>query len=448
MSEAYTINDDQFIEVKRNDWAAQLFTPVEDHTLYWVTLKIYGGYGRNYAIVEIQPTDAGIPTTFVLDSSPIWLDKIPQHPAGKPYRVSLHGSANLLAGRTYALIVRPGKMRWGDKLYWRYDQGDATYPRGNRIFSNNEGDSWTSHPNDDHYFIEWGKPPSPPPPPDPPIENFTTLDMNPTLIPGGYSILVTTATPCHLYMFWTNTDPEKHKTPIFRRGLYLKEAIRYCFVNWHKNEQQEEGDTLYHTFIKCGWAHCEERWFTFRAQVDGEWSPSVGPIFYRHRLVPSEGILGQNLITPIPDNYALLNEGRLAQTFTPFCNHNIRSLSIAMFRTQDYTDGDWHVQIRTNNDWHPSDTVLWEEEISVLDFPINGYSWFTFSIGSLPVLGGTPYWIVMWRTGYTYGWSYPYSKGNQTDIYKRGEFLYSYTGTAPWYGHNEEHDLAFIMRGD
>lgn len=66
------------------------------------------------------------------------------------------------------------------------------------------------------------------------------------------------------------------------RGLPTKDALRYCFVDFEHNEQEEPGDTIYHTFIKEPWPFCQVRWFTFRAIIEGVWAASVGPIFMKH----------------------------------------------------------------------------------------------------------------------------------------------------------------------
>lgn len=167
--------------------------------------------------------------------------------------------------------------------YWQYDKDDATYPAGIRLSSDNGGVDWTKHFDDDHLFAAFGTPPAPTPPPDPPIANWCILSVEQTLTATGYKIAVTTNTPVHLYMFWTNTEPEKHKRTRVVRGLTVPDTIAYCFVTWHQNEQEEPGDTIIHTFIKEPWPGCETRWFTFRALVNNEWSPSVGPIFTKHR---------------------------------------------------------------------------------------------------------------------------------------------------------------------
>jgi len=167
--------------------------------------------------------------------------------------------------------------------YWQYDKDDSTYPSGIRLSSDNAGVDWTIHVDDDHLFAAFGTPPAPTPPPDPPLPNWVILLVEQILTPTGYKIKVWTNVPCHLYMFWTDTEPQKHMRTKRIRGLDVLDTPAFCFVTWHQNEQEESGDTILHTFIKEPWPVCETRWFCFRALVNNEWSPSVAPIFKKHR---------------------------------------------------------------------------------------------------------------------------------------------------------------------
>jgi len=71
-------------------------------------------------------------------------------------------------------------------------------------------------------------------------------------------------------------------------------------VAWKSLEQDEPGDTLIHTFTWLDWPICLTRWFTHRGQVAGEWSPSCGPYFKRHRPQPL-----RDFLTPLYDGSPL-----------------------------------------------------------------------------------------------------------------------------------------------
>lgn len=102
----------------------------------------------------------------------------------------------------------------------------------------------------------------------------------------GVQIIVWTFQPCHLWFRWTLTEPEEHSIPVIQRGVAIHSDKRFCFVNYHDNEQQEGNDTYVHTFIKEPWAHCETRFFYFHGRISSERSPSTSAIFHYHRFAP------------------------------------------------------------------------------------------------------------------------------------------------------------------
>ena len=119
-----------------------------------------------------------------------------------------------------------------------------------------------------------------------PPPRFSIRDIEQIPKPTGYHIVLTTDVPCHLFMRWTLEKPRTHKDPVLRRGVYFPEAVRFCFVEYRDNEQEEAGDTLTHTFIKLDWPVCQTRYFYFWGTVNGELSPSESPLFTKHRLAP------------------------------------------------------------------------------------------------------------------------------------------------------------------
>lgn len=127
------------------------------------------------------------------------------------------------------------------------------------------------------------------------MKNFAILDIAQTPIPGGISIVLTTNNPCHLTCYWTDKKPLRHYTTRTLRGLTVPWGSYYCFVAWHAVEQNEPGDTLLHTFDLNEWYYCQTRWFTFRGTVAGSESPSVGPIFEKHKLLLAERTETQTL---------------------------------------------------------------------------------------------------------------------------------------------------------
>lgn len=107
-------------------------------------------------------------------------------------------------------------------------------------------------------------------------------DLKHTFLEDGFILVAYTDVPCHLFCRMTRKPPLKHALPSYRRGIFMQGDIRFCFTVYEDNEQEEEGDTMIHTFIKPAWPICETRWFYFIGSIAGEWSVSESPIFKFH----------------------------------------------------------------------------------------------------------------------------------------------------------------------
>lgn len=286
MSETYTIGGDTAGYFMNGQREGQTIIPLETHVLHYIDLNIRLSNLVYFPWILVYETDANHHPTGDFISQSRGMD-YPYKYAWITKRVRFPMSAKTLyQGHEYAIVA----VVFTDYPYYghwcQYDKGDATYPRGMRITTEDGGASWQDHPNDDLIFCEFGDPPTPSEPPNPPVDNVALFNVEQEITKTGVKLIVTTSVPSHLFMLWTTKEPEKHTRPTLRRGVLWKDAIRFCFVEWNQNEQLEPSDTLYHTFIKEPWPHCETRWFTFRAMVNGEWSPSVGPIFKKHREAP------------------------------------------------------------------------------------------------------------------------------------------------------------------
>ena len=122
--------------------------------------------------------------------------------------------------------------------------------------------------------------------PDFKANHWSLLDLQYEYLDDGFKLVATTDVPCHLYCRMTTTPPRKHALPSYRRGLYLQGDIRFCFVVYEDNEQDESGDTLTHTWNKSAWPICETRWFYFVGTQGGTPSVSETAIFKFHFPAP------------------------------------------------------------------------------------------------------------------------------------------------------------------
>ena len=116
--------------------------------------------------------------------------------------------------------------------------------------------------------------------------HWALSDIHQILTDTGYKIIVWTFQPCHLWFRWTTIEPEEHIIPRILRGVPLMSDKRFCFVAYKDNEQEEDGDTYVHTFLKEPWPVCETRFFYFHGTISSESSPSTSCIFKKHRPQP------------------------------------------------------------------------------------------------------------------------------------------------------------------
>lgn len=255
--------------------------------------------GWHVDVVEIAHSDSLplLPSYLVNDfirlhhsHTPAYDPPIPKKDAfipGNIYRVRFPMKPIILdPDQYYALMVYSLSRYTTHAPSWLYDKDDAQYPRGHRIWRDHPLDPWTHEYNDDHLFILFGDPPAIPPPPEPPIGHWLFPDYRQTQLPTGFEIFTITNVPAHLFLYWTTNEPWVHRVAGFKRGLLAKWFSYFCFVAWNKMEQNEVGDTLEHTFDMLDWPVCQTRWFVIAGEVNDVKSPSISPIFKKHRPAP------------------------------------------------------------------------------------------------------------------------------------------------------------------
>ena len=116
--------------------------------------------------------------------------------------------------------------------------------------------------------------------------HFSVRDVIFTPTDTGVKVVVETDVLCRLICRQTSTVPQIHKKPVLRRGVWLNDDVRFCFVAYSDHEQEEAGDTLIHTFIKEPWTPCTTKWMYFWATIDGEVCVSTSAMFAHHNPVP------------------------------------------------------------------------------------------------------------------------------------------------------------------
>jgi hypothetical protein len=153
-----TCVDDGNTTVYSDNWAAQTFTPTQDHSTQYISLKLLriGNCTDVTAKVAITSTSSGKPSGPDKAYGYIDVSKITDSGNGTWYNVSLNKIFYAEYNVQYAITLN--LIEGGDAsnhLIWRYDD-DAAYTGGNRTTSINGGDDWTLQ-DDDFMFRTWGE---------------------------------------------------------------------------------------------------------------------------------------------------------------------------------------------------------------------------------------------------------------------------------------------------
>lgn len=298
MGELYTVGADTWQDITWSDAGGQTFIPITPFTWHYLKLylykpaegsalraRIYYADGEHKPFGEVLAVAMFLPKYFPPGVDQSWITRVLQPFKATPiweYAIVLH----------QALIAPPSLAAWA------YDAGDAAYPRGRRLSSDDRGATWTVHPDDDHLFAIWGEPWAPPPPPLPGLNKWAVMGVVTDYVDDNLRVKAYTDVPCHLTLYYTFKQPWTHREIASRRGLSAPWETYWCYVSWIQVEQEEEGDSETHTFLIPGLVTCQWIWYRFRGTIDGKNSPSDSPIFAKH------------IVTPITQSFWATQDGR------------------------------------------------------------------------------------------------------------------------------------------
>jgi len=283
----YSEEEDVNLSLGKNRFYAQTFTLTEETVIFRCRCKEWTIEGTKFRHYGLRSTDgAGKPTGPDLAHTTLSPTGAYFYSPGRWRRFDFKTFPTVPAGK-YALIFSvPDAVDWL-RYKLRADETAPDYPGGEAFISGDAGNTWDPVAGTDILFEVWGWTPPPEPPPEPAISNWAATDVVTEYTETIVTLVVTTNIPVHLWMRWTLTEPLKHPSEEFRRGILLMSGIKWCFVAFHENEQEEPGDTLVHTFIKPDWPVCQTRWFYFLGTKQAEETPSASPIFHYHHIAPA-----------------------------------------------------------------------------------------------------------------------------------------------------------------
>jgi len=158
----YNTNDDDDRDGYTANWMAQTFTPVSDHIIGKVMLKLFRVGDPGTITVSIKPTSGGKPVGADLCSGTILGTDITDNANGEWYEISLGNGFDLDVGAQYAIVVRAPDGDASNKVSWRADITDPTFTGGTFVSSSDSGVDWSVVSGVDCMFEEWGVGPASP----------------------------------------------------------------------------------------------------------------------------------------------------------------------------------------------------------------------------------------------------------------------------------------------
>jgi hypothetical protein len=294
----YTADANDHIDYGNNVWVAQSFPIAATSRLFRCSFRQWSTevgmpyyYALRHALADGTPTGANIAETHI--SPQIKETSSP----GKWYHIDFISFPELTPGN-YALLAYAPDAHFTTGQHHGAQSNPRLYLPGKAFRSTDSGSTWAQIPDTNSLFQIWGYQEPPPPPPPDAIGNWLLTSITYLQTIDGIIIITTTDIPCHLFKRETTTIPQKHVNPIVTRGAVIGTYIDQCFVAYTDVEQQEQGDTLTHTFIQEPWPVCETRWFYFWGTKLLTIMPSASPIFEYHRTLTPTTIIRCYPTTP------------------------------------------------------------------------------------------------------------------------------------------------------
>lgn len=267
----------------KTTWLCQTFAVPDTSVIWRGFFRFWAFFGLKTYFFYIFATDAnGTPTGLPIYDTYLLPWKETYTAPGKWHNFEFDTMPVLEPG-IYALAIASPYSVTVLSHRLRARSPDLEYNAGKAFISTDSGNTWDWLPHIEFPFEIWGWTPPPLPPPTPSTSNWTPTNFVITSVLDGFTIVVTTDIPCHLYLRWTDNPPHKHPYSRLQRGILMMTDVYYCFTTFHENEQLEEGDTYVHTFVKKNWPVCQTRYIYFIGTVQGAEQPSTSAIFTVHR---------------------------------------------------------------------------------------------------------------------------------------------------------------------
>jgi len=162
LQDHYNINDDSASEdvgagIYDTHWEGQTFTANQDYTIKSTKIRLFAtlsAAGKTVTI-SIRATSGGKPTGEDLCSGTINGGLLGLAIENADWFEADFGDGVLLSnGIQYAICARSDET--GNNIYMTYDNSSPTYIGGNKVYSNDTGENWSSHGGYDMLFETYG----------------------------------------------------------------------------------------------------------------------------------------------------------------------------------------------------------------------------------------------------------------------------------------------------
>lgn len=239
-----------------------------------------------------------------------------------------------------------------------------------------------------------------------PTGNFLITSLEQTQFFHGYTIITHSDVICHMWLRLTSTPPLKHLKGRRSRGLEMLSDARFCVVNYGDIEQEEEGDTLIHTFILNNWEFCTWKYFYFWATLN--LVPKLSTSALIHKFYPGGDppFRTSDEAEKAEDAYGFCQYWNAqSQTFTPDHTFVLKHLDLMLCRWLTTHKGPYTVKLMRvdGSCWAESIVEQWNGYSTDLPLP-GAKEWTRFTSRGPFIFKDTPYRIVVHTTSGWFSW--------------------------------------------
>jgi len=235
---------------------------------------------------------------------------------------------------------------------------------------------------------------------------WTLIDASVDSLYAAILIHAITNTITHVSIIWSFIKPTR--VPIWRikRGLRIQCGFTYEWTDPTVVEQNEDGNTLNHSFDVPGLIPSDTVWFYVFNLYGDPARECQGPLMYGRsaEIVPHQILFtdwGHSSTSAVERCTSYFCHR--ARKFTPVLSGNVATVKVRMYSSASGAVLLAYLQIRHDDAGEPSDFVQ-EQSTTVITTVPSTPATYTYDFsGATLISPGSYYWIIMYRTDRSYG---------------------------------------------